>query len=261
MPTIMKPLPFFAAVLLCLLLGACAATPAPPLTRQVLALADDAKALQAFGELALRHRDSYHRLRPYLNPQQDASEQALDQQRRAMHADVALIQQGLAQYLQGLGQLARQDRLAYTSEINSAGVALRAWPGTGIADREVTAYTILLRLLARMRGEQAQRQTLGQALRDGNAAMQTLVSALTTLLRLYDKAGDNERDIVLGLLEMDIAFADTPSQRLLAVLAKTVQQSKTDEYRLYGLRHTLAQRQLAALASEHARLAALEELP
>ena len=76
MPTIMKPLPFFAAVLLCLLLGACAATPAPPLTRQVLALADDAKALQTFDELALRHRDSYDRLRPYLNPQQDASEQA-----------------------------------------------------------------------------------------------------------------------------------------------------------------------------------------
>ena len=258
----MKRLPAIALFLLSLLLGGCATSGSGgPASAQVLALADDAKALQAFGELALRHRDSYDRLRPYLSAQQDASEQALDQQRRAMHADVALIQQGLAQYLQALGQLARQDRLAYTSEINSAGAALRAWPGTGIADREVTAYTILLRQLARMQGEQAQRQTLGQALRDGDAALQTLVSALATLLRLYDKAGDNERDIVLGLLEMDIAFADTPSQRLLAVLAKTVQQSKTDEYRLYGLRHTLAQRQLAALASEHARLAALEELP
>ena len=261
MPTIMKPLSFFAAMLLCLLLGACAATPAPPATGQVLALADDAKALQAFGELALRHRDSYARLRPYLNQQQDAREQALDRQRRAMHADVALIQQGLAQYLQALGQLARQDRLALTGEINSAGVAIRAWPDTGIDDREVTAYTILLRVLARMHGEQAQRLGLHQAMRDGDAALQTLVSALSTLLRLYDKAGDNERDIVLGLLETEIAFADTPSQRLLAVLARTMQQSKTDEYRLYGLRHTLVQRQLAALAQDHARLAGLEGAP
>lgn len=254
--------PALSSLVLCLLLHGCAMRHADaPATGQVLALAGDASALQAFGELALRHRDSYQRLRPYLSARQDASEQALDRQRRAMHADVLLIQQSLAQYLQALGQLARQDRLALTSEINSAGVAIRAWPDTGIDDREVTAYTILLRVLARMHGEQAQRLGLQQAMRDGDAALQTLVSALTTLLRLYDKAGDNERDIVLGLLETEIAFADTPSQRLLAVLARTVQQSKTDEYRLYGLRHTLAQRQLAALAREHARLAAAEGTP
>ena len=254
--------PTLSSLVLCLLLHGCATRHADaPATGQVLALAAEASALQAFGELALRHRDSYQRLRPYLSARQDASEQALDRQRRAMHADVLLIQQSLAQYLQALGQLARQDRLALTSEINSAGVAIRAWPDTGIDDREVTAYTILLRVLARMHGEQAQRLGLQQAMRDGDAALQTLVSALTTLLRLYDKAGDNERDIVLGLLETEIAFADTPSQRLLAVLARTVQQSKTDEYRLYGLRHTLAQRQLAALAREHARLAAAEGTP
>ncbi|OBV40150.1 hypothetical protein [Janthinobacterium psychrotolerans] len=247
---------------LCLLLGGCATrADRLPATQQVLALADDAQVLQAFGELALRHRDSYERLRPYLDEQQDASEKLLDRQRRAMHADVALIELGVAQYLQGLGQLARQDRFAFTSEINAAGVAIRAWPATGIDDRAVTAYTILLRLLARMQGEAGQRQLLGQLMRDGDPALQTLVSTLTGLLRLYDKAGDNERDIVLGLLETDIAFADTPAQRLLAVLAKTVQQSKIDEYRLYGLRHTLAQRQLAALALEHARLASLGELP
>lgn len=250
---------FATCLTLCLSLIACS-TPSPS-TQQIQALADDAKVLQAFGELALRHRDSYDRLRPYLTPQQDASEQALDKQRRAMHADVALIQLSLAQYLQGLGQLARQDRLALTTEINSAGVAIRAWPDTGLNDRAVIAYTILLRTLARMQGLSRQQLTLGQAMRDGDAALQTLVSALTTLLRLYDKAGDNERDIVLGLLEIDIAFADTPPQRLLAVLGKTLQQSKSDEYRLYGLRHTLALRQLTALAKEHARLASLLAAP
>ena len=253
--------PAIALFLLSLLLGGCASTTSgAPATAQVLALADDAQALQAFDELALRHRDSYDRLRPYLDARQDASEKLLDRQRRAMHADVALLQRGVSQYLLGLGQLARQDRFAYSSEINAAGVTIRAWPGTGIDDRAVSAYTILLRLLARMHGEAQQRQMLGQLMQEGDAALQTLVSTLTSLLRLYDKAGDNERDIVLGLLETEIPFADTPAQHLLAVLAKTVQQSKTDEYRLYGLRHTLAQRQLAALAQEHARLAGLGAL-
>ncbi|MGK5026370.1 hypothetical protein [Janthinobacterium sp. RB2R34] len=247
---------------LCLLLGGCATSSPPlPATQQVLALADDAKALQAFGELALRYRESYDRLRPYLDEQQDAREKQLDRQRRAMYADVMLIQLGVAQYLQGLGQLARTDRFAYTGEINAASVTIRAWPDTGIDERAANAYTILLRLLARMHGEAQHRQMLGQLMHDGDAALQTLVSALTSLLRLYDKAGDNERDIVLGLLETDIAFTDTPSQRLLAVLAKTVQQSKVDEYRLYGLRHTLARQQLLALAQEHARLAGLGGLP
>lgn len=252
----------FRYLALCLLLGGCAATPDRlPATAQVLALADDAKALQAFGELALRHRDSYGRLRPYLSAPQDASEKLLDRQRRAMHADVAQLQLGVAQYLQGLGQLARAERFAYTGEINAASVAIRAWPDTGIDERAANAYTILLRVLARMRGEAGQRAMLGQLMHDGDSALQTLVSTLNGLLRLYDKAGDNERDIVLGLLETEIAFADAPAQRLLAVLAKTVQQSKVDEYRLYGLRHTLAQQQLAALALEHARLAGLGAQP
>ena len=214
----MKQLTACAALLLSQLLPGCAGLPtAAPELAQVRALAAGEQALPAFGELALRHRDSYARLRPYLSPQQDASEQVLDRQRRAMHADVALIQRGVSLYLQALGRLAGQEYLSLDNEIKAAGSAIRAWPDSGIVDRDVAAYT--------------------------------------AVLRLYDKAGDNERDIVLGQLEMDLAFADTPQQRLLVVLARTLQQSKTEEYRLYGLRHTLAGQQLAALAREHARLA------
>ncbi|MGK5080366.1 hypothetical protein [Janthinobacterium sp. HLX7-2] len=241
------------ACLQLLLLSGC--TTARTDLAQVRALAAGEKALPAFGELALRHRDSYARLRPYLSPPQDASEKVLDQQRRAMHADVALIQRGMSLYLQALGRLAGKDRFALDSEINAAGSAIRAWPDSGIVDRDVMAYTVVLRLLARLQGEADQQAQLAQVLREGDDAVQTLLSTLASLLRLYDKAGDNERDIVLGLLEMDLAFTDTPQLRLLTVLAKTVQQSKIEEYQLYGLRHTLARQQLAALAREHARLA------
>lgn len=252
----MKHLTACAALLLSQLLPGCAGLPtAAPEPAQVRALAAGEQALPAFGELALRHRDSYARLRPYLSPQQDASEQVLDRQRRAMHADVALIQRGVSLYLQALGRLAGQEYLALDNEIKAAGSAIRAWPDSGIVDRDVAAYTVVLRLLARLQGEAGQRAQLAQVLREGDDAVQTLLSTLASLLRLYDKAGDNERDIVLGQLEMDLAFADTPQQRLLVVLARTLQQSKTEEYRLYGLRHTLAGQQLAALAREHARLA------
>ena len=114
---------------------------------------------------------------------------------------------------------------------------------------------MLLQQLSRLGGAASQQARLAQLLREGDPPLQALLGALDTLLMLYDKSGDNERDIVLGLLEVEIAYADTPPQRLLAVLAKSLQQSKTDEYRLYGLRHTLARRQLAALGREHARLA------
>jgi hypothetical protein len=79
---------------------------------------------------------------------------------------------------------------------------------------------------------------------------------MQNLLRYYGKSSDNERDIVLGMLEMEIAFADTPRDRLLAALAKSHRLAKRNEYRLIGLRHTLAAKHVAAIASAHRALLA-----
>lgn len=238
----------------CLLLAGCA-SPRTELA-QVRALAAGGDALSAFGELSQRHVDSYQRSRPYLSAAQDARERLLDAQRRAAQADVARLAQAVRLYLQALGRLASADAYDFQPELASAGAAIRAWPGSGIDDRHVSAYALLLQQLSRLGGAASQQARLAQLLRDGDAPLQALLAALDNLLMLYDKSGDNERDVVLGLLEMDIAYADTPPQRLLLVLAKSLQQSKSEEYRLAGLRHTLARRQLAALGRDHARLAA-----
>lgn len=238
----------------CLLLSGCAAPRAE--LAQVRALAAGGEVLSAFGELSQRHVDSYQRSRPYLSPAQDARERLLDVQRRAAQADVARLAQAVRLYLQALGRLANADAYDIVPELASAGAAIRAWPGSGIDDRHVSAYSLLLQQLSRLAGAASQQARLAQLLHDGDAPLQALLAALDSLLMLYDKSGDNERDVVLGLLEMDIAYADTPSQRLLLVLAKSLQQSKSEEYRLAGLRHTVARRQLAALGREHARLAA-----
>lgn len=222
---------------------------------QVRALAAGADALNTFGELSQRHVDSYQRARPYLSAAEDAREQLLDAQRRAAQADVARLAQAVRLYLQALGRLARADAYDIAPELASAGAAIRAWPGSGIDDRHVSAYSILLQQLSRLGGVASQQARLSQMLHDGDAPLQDLLAALDSVLALYDKSADNERDVVLGLLEVEIAYADTPQQRLLAVLAKSLQQSKSEEYRLAGLRHTLARRHLAALGRDHARLA------
>lgn len=240
-------------LLLTLLLSGCASARTD--VAQVRSLAASATALDAFGELSQRHADSYQRARPYLSAIEDARERLLDAQRRAAQTDVARLAQAVRLHLQALGRLANDDTFDIAPELASAGVAIRAWPGSGIDDRHVSAYTILLQQLSRLRSAASQQARLVQLLHDGDPPLQALLAALDTMLMLYDKSGDNERDIVLGLLEVELAYADTPQQRLLAVLAKSLQQSKSDEYRLYGLRHTLARRQLAALGSEHARLA------
>lgn len=223
---------------------------------QVRALAAGIDALSAFSELSQRHMDSYQRARPYLSPAEDARERLLDAQRHAAQADVARLAQAVRLYLQALGRLAQAEAYDVQPELASAGAAIRAWPGSGIDDRHVSAYTLLLQQLARLGGATSQQAHLAQVLHDGDAPLQALLAALDSLLALYDKSGDNERDMVLGLLDVEIAYADTPQQRLLAVLAKNMQQSKTEEYRLVGLRHTLARRQLAALGRDHAHLAA-----
>ncbi|MGK5030379.1 hypothetical protein [Janthinobacterium sp. MDT1-19] len=241
---------------LCLTMVLCGCTTARTDLAQVRALAAGTDALSAFSELSQRHVDSYQRARPYLSPAEDARERLLDAQRHAAQADVARLAQAVRLYLQALGRLAQADAYEVQPELASAGAAIRAWPGSGIDDRHVSAYTLLLQQLARLGGAANQQAHLAQVLHDGDAPLQALLAALDSLLLLYDKSGDNERDMVLGLLDVEIAYADTPQQRLLAVLAKNMQQSKTEEYRLLGLRHTLTRRQLAALGREHTHLAA-----
>ncbi|KAB8045561.1 hypothetical protein GCN78_27495 [Janthinobacterium rivuli] len=201
---------------LCLAIVLCGCATARPELAQVRALAAGTGAVTAFSELSERHVDTYQRARPYLSPAEDARERLLDAQRRAAQADVARLAQAVRLYLQALGRLADADAYEVQPELAGAGAAIRAWPGSGIDDRHVSAYTLLLQQLSRLGGAASQQAHLGQVLHDG----------------------------------------DAPLQALLAVLAKNMQQSKTEEFRLFGLRHTLTRRQLAALAREHARLAA-----
>lgn len=243
---------------LSLLLGACASPGSSARLQAVRTLAAQSQGLQAYAELTEHYRSTYHREQPYLSAAADQSERQLDLRRQAACDDFITLQRAVQRYLQTLGALAGDERYDLEDEIKGMGSAIKAWPDTGLDDRYVNAYAGLTRLLARQLTAGVQERAVQALLRDGAAPMETLLDAMRTLLRLYAKTSHNESRIVLGLLEVELPFADTPRDRLLAAMARELLQTKQAGYRLLARRYTLAEQQLDALSRQH--LAVLSQL-
>ncbi len=234
------------------LLGGCASS--TPRMAQVRAFAAQSPKLGAYHELTERYRNTYQREQPFLDPAADARERQLDSQRQAACDDFVKLQAGVQAYMQALGQLAGDHRYDLEDQVKAMSGGIKAWPDNGIDDRHVNAYAGLTRLLARALTRPAQEAAVQELLRDGHQAMQELLGAMRTLLRLYGKTGDNEEHIVLGMLETEIPFLDSHRDRLLLALAKAQQHDRRAEYHLFGLRSTLAQNSLAAIEQSHRAL-------
>lgn len=233
-------------------LGGCAGNARLQEAREFAA---DSVKLGGYAELTQRFRDIYQRQQPYLSPAADQRERQADAKRRAAYPDLIAIHEAVQLYMQTLDKLADGKQFDLKEPFKAMGSGIKAWPDTGLTDRHVNAYTGLARLLARAVTAPYQDRAVQAMVRDGDAQLQTLLEAMQHLLRYYDKSSDNERDIVLGMLEVEISFADTPRDRLLAALAKSHRVAKVNEYRLIGLRHTLAGKHVAAIASAHRALA------
>ncbi|SFU80567.1 hypothetical protein [Pseudoduganella namucuonensis] len=251
------PRPLAAALLAAVLCG-CASNPR---LREVREFAAESSRLGGYADLTQRFRETYPRLRPYLSPGADQRERAADAQRRAAHADFMAIHDTLALYLRTLAALADGERFSLDRPLQELGAGVKALPGTGLTDRHVNAHVGLTRLLARAFTEPYQERAARAMVRDGGEQVAALLEAMQLLLRYYDGSSDNERDMVLGMLDVEIPYADTPRERLLAALAKSHRQAKASEYRLIGLRHTLAAKHVAAVADAHRTLLAHLDRP
>ncbi|MYM91957.1 hypothetical protein GTP91_32865 [Rugamonas sp. FT82W] len=240
-------------ILCCLaLLGGCASS--SPHMAEVRAFAAQAPHLGAYHELTERYRTTYQREQPFLSAAADLRERQLDQQRQASSEDFARLQTGVQAYMQALGRLAGDKQYDLEDQVKSMSGGIKAWPEHGIDERHVNAYAGLARLIARTLTRPAQDSAVRELLRDGHQAMQELLGAMRTLLRLYDKSSDNEQKIVLGMLETELPFVDTRRDRLLLALSKSLQHDKQAEYRLTGARNAQAQRNLAAIEQSHRAL-------
>jgi hypothetical protein len=241
----------YLCIPLCLLLAACAGSPR---LQEARALAAEAPKLAAFNDLSQRFRDTYQREQPYLSAPAAQREAAIDRKRHDAYPDFLALHDAATAYLRALGALAGGDAFSYGDQIRQMAEGIKAWPDTGLTDRHVNAYAGLLRLLQRAAAAPAQERAVQAMLRDGYEPLQGTLDAMDTLLRYFNKNHDNEQRIVLGMLEVEIPYADAPRDRLLAALARAHQQEKLREYRLLGLRHTLAAQQVDAIRARHAAL-------
>ncbi|WP_295999052.1 hypothetical protein [Rugamonas sp.] len=243
---------------LCLLFGGCAGAPA---LQDVRDFAAESSSLSGYAELSQRFRDTYPREQPYLSAAADQRERVLDSVRRQQYADALNIEKSVKLYLDVLAALAGEGQYDLTDEVKGLGSAIKAWPDTGIEDSHVNAYTQMASLLARTLGAPRQQRAVQTMVRDGRQPLQQLLAAMAALLRYYDKSNANERNLVLGVFEVEIPFADTAPNRLLTTLAKAQQQSKAAEYRLAERDYRLAEHNLAVIAQAQQALAQLLAQP
>jgi hypothetical protein len=222
--------------------------------KEVRAFAAEAPKLNGYVELSRRYRDTYEREQPYLGPAAEQRERAIDGVRHAAYPDLVAIHDAVAAYLRALGKLAGGRQFDAGDWIKDVAQGIKAWPDTGLTDRHVNAVSGLARVLARAVTGPAQERAVQDMLRDGYEPLQGALDAMSTVLRYYDKQHDNEQAIVLGTLDTEIPFADRPQDRLLAALAKHHRQEKLAEYRLFGLRHTLARQNVQAIRDRHEAL-------
>ncbi|MCE3262331.1 MAG: hypothetical protein K0R43_1410 [Pseudoduganella sp.] len=246
-----RALHLLSCLLSCLLFAACASNPRLEAAR---ALAADAPKLAAFSDLSQRFRDTYQRQLPYLSPAAARREEAIDRKRQEAYPDCIALHAATTAYLHALGALAGGATYDYGDQVKQLAAGIKAWPDTGLTDRHVNAYAALVRVLLRAASGQAQDQAVQALLREGAQPLQDALDAMYTLLRYFDKNHDNEQRTVLGMLTVEIPYADAPRERLLAALARAHEQEKRREYRLLGLRHTLAAQHVAALRARHADL-------
>ncbi|NGZ88465.1 hypothetical protein [Duganella aceris] len=236
------------------LLAGCAGS--TPRMAEVREFAAQSPKLNAYNELTERYCSTYPREQPFLSAAADQREKVLDAERQDACRDFLKLQAGVQAYMQVLGTLAGDQQYDLNDQIKEIGTGIKAWPDTGLLDRHVNAYAGLARLVSRAFTRPMQENAVDDLMRDGAQPVQEVLDAMRTLLRLYDKSNDNEQRIVLGMLETEIPFVDAERNRLLLALAKSQQQSKTAEYRLFGLRYTLARKNLDAIERSHRALAA-----
>lgn len=239
------------------MLGGCASS--TPRMAEVRAFAADAPKLNAYHELTERYRNAYERQQPFLAPTADARERALDASRQQASDDFRRIDDVVQAYMQALGALAGDRQYDLRDPLKVVGTGIKAWPDTGLEDRHVNAFTGLTRIISRAVTVPMQERAVNDLMRDAGEPVQLLLDAMRNLLRLYDRSNDNEQRIVLGMMEMEIAYLDANRDRLLIALTRSLQQEKKAEYRLVGLRHTLARKNLDLIEQRHRAL--VESLP
>jgi hypothetical protein len=239
---------FRISVFLCCLAG-CANL------KEVQSFAGESAKLSAYTELTTRFRDTYQREKPYLSGEADRIAKSNDKNRIEAYADMVKIHQAVSLYMQTLAKLAGDDTLDLTKQVGALGSGIKAYPDLGIQKSHVDAFFNIARIVSRWATSAYQQRAVREMVIEADAPIQTMLEGMLSLVRYYEKTNENERDIVLGLLETEIPFANSPKDRLLATLARVHVQSKSSEYQTVKRKYAEAERGLKRIAEGHRKLA------
>jgi hypothetical protein len=246
---------FGTSVFLCCLAG-CANL------KEVQSFAGESAKLSAYTELTTRFRDTYQREKPYLTGEADRIAKSNDKNRIEAYADMVKIHQAVSLYMQTLAKLAGDDTLDLTKQVGALGSGIKAYPDLGIQKSHVDAFFNIARIVSRWATSAYQQRAVREMVIEADAPIQTMLEGMLSLVRYYEKTNENERDIVLGLLETEIPFANSPKDRLLATLARAHVQSKSSEYQTVKRKYAEAERGLKRIAEGHRKLAEnIDRLP
>jgi hypothetical protein len=216
--------------------------------------ASESAKLSAYTELTTRFRDTYQRELPYLSGETERLAQENDKKRKAAYKDLLKIHQRVTLYMQTLAKLAGENAFDLSEQIDALGAGIKAYPDLGIDEQQVNAVTNISKVITKWITTAHQERAVRSMVREGDPHLQTVLDGMTGLVHLYRKTHENEKNIVLGLFEVEIPFADNPKDRLLATLARAHIQSKASEYVNVQRKYDEAEKGIRSIAAGHRKL-------
>jgi hypothetical protein len=244
----MKATKIMSALLLTLALIGCVNL------KEVRDYAGESSKLSAYTELTSRFRDTYEREQPYFSGEADRQAQDNNKRRKAAYEDLLKIHQRVSLYMQTLARLAGEDTFDLSKEVDSLASGIKAYPDFGIDEKHVDAISNISKVITKWITSSYQERAVRDMVKDGDAHLQTTLEGMMSLVRYYKKTNENESKTVLGFFEVEIPFADSPKDKLLATLARVHVQSKTLEYKNAQLKYDLAEKGIKSVADGHKKL-------
>lgn len=222
--------------------------------KEVRDFASESAKLTAYTELTTRFRDTYKREQPYLSGDADRLAQDNDKKRQAAYEDLLKIHQKVSLYMKTLATLAGEGTFDLSNEMKSLASGIKANPELGIDAKQVDAFSNISNVIAKWITYSCQESAVRDMVKEGDAHLQALLEGMITLVGYYKKTNGNEEKTVLGFFEVEIPFADSPKDRLLATLARVHVQSKSSEYENAQLKYDDAEKGIRSVADGHKKL-------
>ncbi|MEQ9850114.1 hypothetical protein [Pectobacterium brasiliense] len=216
--------------------------------------ANSSAELSGYTQLTDRFATTYEREHLYITGPVDIAAQKNDKERKAAYRDLVKIHQTAALYMQTLATLAGEDTYDLSDEIKSVAGGIKTHSAFGISAAQVDNVATVTTIISKWATAGIREKAVKDMVREGDPSFQTLLTTMQDLVRLYAKENENEKKQVLGFFELELLFADTPKDKLLATLARVHEDEKRREYAQAQQLYLKTEQQLKKISEGHKML-------